>query len=416
MFHLTSRLASKANWRATPQALPLVRTLTGSSVNLGKRSLPREIKTKGVTVPKDAYLMSEKVQKLASNNKLNDAIALVMSSPLRAQSTVVWNHLIDECGKKQMVGKAFKLLQEMKSRGHVPNDKTFTLLINACANSISVSPTALQKALELYNKMALSDTPPSLVHTNTLIKACSRAGDMKTLADSYNSLDTQGPGAPDVVTYNLVIGAFARKGGDEGFNLAYQVWEDFRKDLNQYEKSHVKHKSDYDPYADPYQSRQRRSLPERNMRLDVEIVNSILIACKNAESKENIEKAYVILRDVFGLTGLREKLSGYGLGSETNELYKIEAAAPSAYHLRLKPSTVDLIIGICLKAKSYHRGVNYFSEIVKKYPSIQLDIQNFTTVSFLFLRHVAQIHGHRGSLYDTQSLKVRQNIDNTEKN
>ncbi|ORX90657.1 hypothetical protein K493DRAFT_339880 [Basidiobolus meristosporus CBS 931.73] len=409
MFHLACRNVVKANWRGA-QTLQLARNFSGASINLGKRSLPREVKTKGITVPKDAYLMSDKIKKLASNDKLADAIALVMNSPLRAQSTVVWNHLIDECGKKQMVGKAFKLFQEMKRRGHAPNEKTFTILINACANSVSASPTALQKALELYNKMVQSDSPPSLVHTNTLIKACSRAGDMKTLADSYNSLDTRGPGAPDVVTYNLVISAFAHKGGDDGFKFAFQVWEDFRRDLRQYEKSQVKRQDDYDPYADLYQSQRRRTIPERNMRLDVEIVNSILLACKNADSKENIEQAFTILSDVYGLGRVREKLSHYGLGNEADELSNIENAA----YLRPKRSTVDLIIGICLKAKEFQRGVDYYSEIVQKYPTLQLDIQNFSTVSFLFLRRIAEIHGHRGSLYDSQSFKVRRNIENAD--
>ncbi|KAF9388722.1 hypothetical protein CPC16_006271 [Podila verticillata] len=98
---------------------------------------------KKITIPKDPYLLSEKVVKFAKNGKLDEAITLVMESPKSRQSEVVWNHLIQESSKLGKTSQSWQLLNDMKKRSFEPSERTYTILLNALAIKAAKTPHRL---------------------------------------------------------------------------------------------------------------------------------------------------------------------------------------------------------------------------------------------------------------------------------
>jgi len=75
-------------------------------------SIEKKPLNKKITLPKDPYLLSEKVVKFARNGKLDDAIALVLEAPKTRQNEVVWNHLIQESAKLGKASQSWQLLND----------------------------------------------------------------------------------------------------------------------------------------------------------------------------------------------------------------------------------------------------------------------------------------------------------------
>jgi hypothetical protein len=93
-----------ATWR--------IKQFSTSSTSL---ALAKQKLSKKITMPKDPYLLSEKVLKFARNGNLNDAITLVLEAPKSRQSEVVWNNLIQESSKLGKTNQAWQLLTSVKS-------------------------------------------------------------------------------------------------------------------------------------------------------------------------------------------------------------------------------------------------------------------------------------------------------------
>lgn len=60
-------------------------------------------------IPRDPYKLSEKIQRLGSQNKVKEAIGLMMATPVRFQSVISWNCLIEECSRKDVLSMTMKL-------------------------------------------------------------------------------------------------------------------------------------------------------------------------------------------------------------------------------------------------------------------------------------------------------------------
>ncbi|KAF9300010.1 hypothetical protein BGZ74_008404 [Mortierella antarctica] len=314
------------------------------SYAIEKKKLSRKI-----TIPKDPYLLSEKVVKFAKNGKLDEAITLVMESPKSRQSEVVWNHLIQESSKLGKTSQSWQLLNDMKKRSFEPSERTYTILLNALAINSS-SPNSVSRAMELYRQMQESeDIPPTLVHTNALLKVCSRKPDLNALQKVYSDMPKSGPNAPDVVTFSTLIGSFARKGGDEGFQQAWKVWDDF------------------------LEAKTRR--PDE-VDLDQRLVDSILLACREAKSSGYVKRGYRLVESLYGLT-----LSGSQASPSSGSVGKSISPSKSlglGTALRkddIQPRTVELLLSICIKLKEYPKGQQYIDLIKKTYPDFKPDPQ-----------------------------------------
>ncbi|KAI8868490.1 hypothetical protein GQ42DRAFT_179946 [Ramicandelaber brevisporus] len=118
--------------------------------------------------PLNPYILAQKVTK-HSNTKptaVIEAADMVKSSPISAQSTPVWNHLLAECAQRGMLTRAIKLFSDMRKRGFKPNSQSLSHLLGACANS--TSPVARRTALRLY-KMFGGNPPDVLMHGKNLL-------------------------------------------------------------------------------------------------------------------------------------------------------------------------------------------------------------------------------------------------------
>ena len=120
----------------------------------------------------------------------------------------------------------------MKKRALPPNSYTYTHLFDGLAKNTS-SPQAVQRAESLYTSMLgdKSAVKPSIIHTNAALHVCTEAGDVDALFRIASSLPTEGPGAPDSVTFDSVIQGLLQYGMKSGswqraIMLGRRVWQD----------------------------------------------------------------------------------------------------------------------------------------------------------------------------------------------
>jgi hypothetical protein len=107
-------------WRTPSRHLLRLQPITVTTTNAFSTSarctaaIEKKALNKKITLPKDPYLLSEKVVKFSKNGKLDDAITLVMESPKSRQNEVVWNHLIQESSKLGKINQSWQLLNDVK--------------------------------------------------------------------------------------------------------------------------------------------------------------------------------------------------------------------------------------------------------------------------------------------------------------
>ncbi|KAF9199170.1 hypothetical protein BGZ49_010751 [Haplosporangium sp. Z 27] len=329
-------------------------TTTPVSLAFEKKSLNKKI-----TIPKDPYLLSEKVVKFAKKGKLEDAITLVLESPKSRQNEVVWNHLIQESSKLGKTNQSWQLLNDMKKRGFKPSDRTFTILLNSLAIN-PASPNSVSRALALYQQIKEDDEmSPTLTHTNALLKVCARKQDYETLQSIYKEMPKFGPNSPDVITFNIMINSFARMGGDKGFEMAWKVWKDCID-------AKIKRPDEVD--------------------LDHALVDAILLACREAKSLTYVKRGCRIVESLYGLSlssagGEDGKNSG-SLATTTQSVSDSAISPGQALGVgalfkndTIKPRTAELLLSICIKLKDNNKAQRYMDLIRTTYPDFKPDSQ-----------------------------------------
>ena len=96
----------------------------------------------------------------------------------------------------------------MKKRAQPPDAYTYTILLRGLAANHQY-PQSLPRALSIYNSMYAENSPvrPSIIHTNAVLKVCSRANDIDALFEVAAKLPKRGKGAPDNLTFTTIINA-----------------------------------------------------------------------------------------------------------------------------------------------------------------------------------------------------------------
>ena len=135
---------------------------------------------------------------------------------------------------------------------------------------------------------------------------------------------------PDVITYSILLSACANRGGDAAFDDAMALWDDLKKDIQASQELTLKQREAFlsnssKPGAKqgPKKSRVHfmdlseeeyaewkehedlmKELDEQFplISVDAELVNSMLLVCKNAQSRKNQERAFEIVHSEFGNT------------------------------------------------------------------------------------------------------------------
>ncbi|KAI7159505.1 hypothetical protein KC349_g4104 [Hortaea werneckii] len=174
----------------------------------------------------DPIKFTEHVQYTLRCEKPAKALELVRLASKTRQCTVAWNHVVNYHMQRGRPRDAFAVYNEMKKRAQFPDSYTYILLLRGLVGPRAVtskkppktiSSEDVSKAVSLYNSMSApnSRVKPSIMHTNAVLKACAFGNDMDAFYGILANLPEVGAGAPDHVTYSIILNAIRRNTGYE---------------------------------------------------------------------------------------------------------------------------------------------------------------------------------------------------------
>ncbi|CAI2166839.1 17594_t:CDS:2 [Funneliformis geosporum] len=166
----------------TPRVSPFVRTFSATA-QCHRLKIPLKTIDPKVKVPDDPYELSKLINKFSEQDRFEDVLSIVWNTKKSAQSVVVWNHLIHHSVKKGKLKLAIRLLNEMKKRSFVPNEHTYTILLN----------------------------------------------------EIFNEFISKGKWLPNQESFTIMINACARQGSD-GYDIALKLWNQFDVNSIEYQK------------------------------------------------------------------------------------------------------------------------------------------------------------------------------------
>ncbi|KAF2712440.1 hypothetical protein K504DRAFT_401317 [Pleomassaria siparia CBS 279.74] len=141
-------------------------------------------------------------------DKATEMLQLVQMASHSMQTVVSWNHLIDYHLAKENVSKAMKIYNDMKKRAQFPDSYTYTILLRGLSINAHESG-AIAKALSVYHSMFASNSrvEPSIIHTNAMLRVCSRAQDMDALWGVAAKIPETGAASANAITYVTILNA-----------------------------------------------------------------------------------------------------------------------------------------------------------------------------------------------------------------
>ncbi|CAG8506079.1 9374_t:CDS:2 [Acaulospora colombiana] len=301
---------------------------------------------------KNKKSLQERVITLSQQNKLEEAVQLVLESRIDDQSEVSWNQLIAECVDKGRVKLGVRLLNEMKRFSLQPSQNTYTLLLNGLAEYRALPDNILHARAIIDSIRRASRTKSTFKltvgHANALLKVCFRTNEFQALLNNYDALFYQGGTAliPNKETYTIVLSACAkncRKYSDQAYELAMSIWESV------YEKAMTSVR------------KPARRAAEQEDAIDDDLVCSVLLTFRNSGE---IEKGFEVIKDI------------YGIGDD------IVRTRP--YNIQMTSKSLDIMIGLCFKSQQYKLGIKLFNEAKVRFPDLRPDIQNFNSLISLY--------------------------------
>ncbi|KAG6817402.1 hypothetical protein H0H87_009046 [Tephrocybe sp. NHM501043] len=169
----------------------------------------------------EPHTLSGRLKKLCDANKIDQAVAMLKSTPRDAQNTQVWNTLIWECMKAKRFNLSYQLYTDMKRRGFSPTSRTFQTMFTGLSKIENWTTHMKQLAnarliYDSYQRYMTSvkkhDPESAELSAKPLagyIKLLGDNGLYQDIFDVYHALPTEGPMAPEELVYTAMFKALA---------------------------------------------------------------------------------------------------------------------------------------------------------------------------------------------------------------
>lgn len=115
----------------------------------------------------------------------------------------------------------------MKKRAQKPDAQTFTIILRGLSWHPHLQET-VPLALKIYHSMFAENCPikPNIIHTNAVLNVCARARDMDALWGVAARLPPKGQGAPNNLTFTMILNAIRVSAFSNDKDLGDEAWEE----------------------------------------------------------------------------------------------------------------------------------------------------------------------------------------------
>ncbi|KAF5388306.1 hypothetical protein D9615_000407 [Tricholomella constricta] len=282
------------------------------------------------------HTLSSRLKKLCDANKLDNAVAMLKSSPRDAQNTQVWNTLIWECMKVKRFNLGYQLYTDMKRRGFSPTARTFQTMFTGLSKIENWASHTKQldnahsiyDAFQRYMTSVKKHDPDGAELTSRpltgYIKILGDNGLYQEVFDIYYALPSEGPAAPNELVYTAMFQALASTPSNSPLELHHQNADNAKLLWTQMQKSLKK---------------------SPTFTVDTYVATSAIAALSRGRASE-VELAFTIVREYYGL--------------------RAPGDPSSQGSLPLSQQSLDIILKLCNTSKKYALCADFFQQVKRR--------------------------------------------------
>ncbi|KAK7061708.1 pentatricopeptide repeat-containing protein [Favolaschia claudopus] len=286
----------------------------------------------------EPHVLSGRLKKLADQNQIDLAVAMLKNAPLAAQNTPVWNTLMWECMKAKRFKLAYELFVDMKRRGFSPTTRTFQTMFSGYARiELWAAHTkqldharslykAYQRHIEALKKSDPASSELSIDPLPSYVTILGNAGQFEEIFVLFYSLDPEGPLAANKF---LVTAMF-------------QALSTTRAGLSTTQS--MKNATDAKVLWDQVLKASKKS----GLEVDSFLVTAAVIALSKGRSPE-YQLAFRLVREYFGLSASGEP--------------------PAHGKIPLSPQGLAAALLLCNNSQKPAECINFFQQVIKRPPA-----------------------------------------------